>query len=87
MKKVICTVALTLLLGIGINAIYSQPKPIVYSAMEMANLEALTDNENGEYIVRCFCKTSWFSKNVCTANASNNYCGGDPCKDHDDNCR
>ncbi len=58
------------------------------SETQLANIEALTGTENsvGE-VVKCYCKTNWFTANVCSANASGTYCGGDPCSDHDGNCR
>lgn len=27
-------------------------------------------------IVKCYCKTHWFSPNVCSVNADGGYCGG-----------
>lgn len=52
-----------------------------------ANVEALTHSESGGEVVKCYCKTNWFSPNVCSANADGAYCGGDPCSNHDGNCR
>ena len=52
----------------------------------LANVEALTVGEGVE-VVKCYCKANWFSPNVCTANGSGAYCGGDPCSNHDGNCR
>lgn len=53
------------------------------------NLSALSDCAGGGYSksVNCYCKSNWFSPNVCSANASGPYCGGDPCDQHDGNCR
>ncbi len=53
----------------------------------LANVEALSANEGNSQTVSCYCKTKIFSPNVCSANASGNYCGGDPCSNHDSNCR
>lgn len=59
-----------------------------YTPEEIANIEALTAGESGGgHVVVCNCKTNWFSPNVCTANSSGRYCGGDPCDNHDNNCR
>lgn len=58
------------------------------SATQFSNIEALTGGESsGAEVVKCYCKTNWFSSNVCSANASGAYCGGDPCSNHDGNCR
>jgi len=51
------------------------------------NVEALAGGDVGGEIVKCYCKTHWFSPNVCSANADGAYCGGDPCSNHDGNCR
>lgn len=51
------------------------------------NVEALAGGDAGGEIVKCYCKTHWFSPNVCSANADGAYCGGDPCSNHDGNCR
>lgn len=54
----------------------------------LANIDALTNDEAPEdLVVKCFCKTKWFSPNICSANADGAYCGGDPCANHDSNCR
>ena len=50
------------------------------------NVLALSDAGGGK-TVSCYCKTNWFSSNVCSANASGAYCGGNPCDQHDGNCR
>ncbi len=50
------------------------------------NVLALSDAGGGK-TVSCYCKTNWFSSNVCSANASGSYCGGNPCDQHDGNCR
>ena len=54
----------------------------------IANVEALSvESEGSQEEVKCYCKTNWFSPNVCSVNASGGYCGGDPCSKHDGNCR
>lgn len=50
------------------------------------NVLALSD-VSGDKTVSCYCKTKWFSPNICSANASGNYCGGNPCDQNDGNCR
>ena len=46
----------------------------VVSVIEIANIEALTNEEGGGgQIVSCYCKTNWFSPNICSANASETY--------------
>lgn len=55
------------------------------TALTLANLEALTSGES--LTVNCYCKTRWFSSNVCSAAGDGSYCGGDPCPNHDGNCR
>lgn len=52
-----------------------------------ANVEALSDSESGGEFVKCYCKTGWFSPKVCSVNGDGGYCGGDPCSNHDGNCR
>ena len=52
-----------------------------------ANVEALAYNESGSEVVKCYCKTKWFSPNVCSVQGSGGYCGGNPCSNYDVNCR
>lgn len=54
--------------------------------MYLSNVEALTSTEGSE-VVKCYCKSHLFTSNVCSANADGAYCGGDPCVNHDSNCR
>lgn len=57
-------------------------------AMLIANIEALSDGEEGgEETVKCYCKKRILAPNVCTVMGSGGYCGGDPCSNHDGNCR
>lgn len=51
-----------------------------------ANVEALTSGEGGE-VVKCYCTRKIVGKNVCTVGANGGYCGGNPCSNHDGNCR
>lgn len=87
MKKLLIISFFSVSLGFFLYKSQSHSDSNNFSAMEMANLEALTDNESGGLTVQCFCKTNWFSSNVCSANASGSYCGTDPCANHDSNCR
>lgn len=58
------------------------------STIALTNIEALSGNESdsGE-VVKCYCKSNIFSKTVCSAEGSGAYCGGNPCANHDGNCR
>ena len=84
----------------GYGICNSQVSNLQESDLFNANVEALasgddnTDDEEGDdgeggggLVVKCFCKTNWFSANVCSVNGSGGYCGGDPCANHDSNCR
>lgn len=53
------------------------------------NIEALTDGDtpDDQEVVKCYCKKTVFSKAVCSVRGSGGYCGGDPCSNHDGNCR
>lgn len=53
----------------------------------MANVEALATPETPPQVVYCYCKIKWFSPNICTVEGSGGFCGGDPCSNHDGNCR
>ena len=53
----------------------------------MNNVEALSRTDAGGLVVQCKCKSHFFSPNVCTVNSDGGYCGGDPCANHDSNCR
>ena len=81
-KRIILASIILALIPLAIRAI-GQPK---YSLLE-ANVEALLTPETGGEVVKCYCKTHWFSPNVCSTNADGAYCGGDPCSNHDGNCR
>ena len=81
-KRIILASIILALIPLAIRAI-GQPK---YSLLE-ANVEALLTPETGGEVVKCYCKTHWFSPNVCSANADGAYCGGAPYSNHDGNCR
>lgn len=53
----------------------------------VSNIEALSKEGEGSEVVKCYCKIHWFSPNICSANANGSYCGGNPCSNHDGNCR
>lgn len=56
----------------------------------MDNIEALSssgDQDANTDVIKCYCKRSWFSPNVCVVGGSGGYCGDDPCSNHDGNCR
>ncbi len=86
MKKVLVSAIAAVPVGIGLGYVCFNPENNL-SDLEFANIEALSGGEAGSQVVSCYCKTKWFSPNVCSANASGAYCGGDPCSNHDGNCR
>ncbi len=56
----------------------------------MDNIEALSSSEDlsaDPEVVKCYCKHNWINPNVCVVGGSGGYCGGDPCANHDGNCR
>lgn len=55
------------------------------TVMSLANLEALSNDEN--LTVNCSCEFKFFGPNICTVGGGGGYCGGDPCPNHDLNCR
>lgn len=84
----------------GYGVCNSQISSLQKSDLFNANVEALAsgdDNPNeeddseadgdGGLVVKCFCKKKLFSGNICTVMGSGGYCGGDPCANHDSNCR
>lgn len=86
MKKMLASILVIAGMGIGIGLSMAENNSNESSSLIMANLEALTSGESSSG-VQCYCKTNWFSSNVCSANASGAYCGGDPCQSHDGNYR
>lgn len=88
MKKYLFTVLVAGAIGIGTGTAYCLSGDAEnLSSLGMENLEALANNEGSGHEVVCNCKSNWFSKNVCSADGSGSYCGGDPCDQHDNNCR
>ena len=51
------------------------------------NVAALSGDESDPDVVKCYCKSRLWGSNVCSANADGAYCGGNPCANHDGNCR
>lgn len=86
MKKVLVLAIAIVSVGIGLGYVYFNPENNL-NDLEFANIEALSSGEGGSQTVSCFCKTKWFTSNVCSANASGSYCGGNPCSNYDSNCR
>lgn len=85
----------------GYGVCNSQISNLQKSDLFNANVEALAsgdDNPNeeddskddgdGGLVVKCFCKkTSEEGRYICSAMGTFAYCGGDPCANHDSNCR
>ncbi|MCC8070798.1 MAG: hypothetical protein LIO90_03230 [Bacteroidales bacterium] len=75
--------------GVGITAYNSMTAKAEeeIDAQLLENLEALTSTE--DEIVKCYCRKK--SENpdvfVCSTMGDISYCGGDPCINHDANCR
>ncbi|MDE6157487.1 MAG: hypothetical protein K2K22_09905 [Muribaculaceae bacterium] len=88
MKKLFLIVALIATVSAIAISFNRNSKENELSITELANIEAIANAETpGGFYVICYCKTNWFSPNVCSANADGSFCGGDPCIDHDSNCR
>ena len=87
MKKFLIAAIIAISAGSMLHLAASRPTPNNYSAMEMANLEALTDNEGSGLVVECFCKVGPDGVGICSAMGNSRYCGGDPRASHDSNCR
>ncbi|MCI1682561.1 MAG: NVEALA domain-containing protein [Bacteroides sp.] len=87
MKKIVKLAFVAVFAVVAGYSVYANKKVNTMSDLVLANVEALADGESGGGTVSCYCKTNWFSSNVCTANGSGAYCGGDPCANHDGNCR
>ena len=86
MKKKLLLAGATLLLAAAAVTGFAAYEKSSMSELMNANVEALADNEGGE-TVKCYCKTRVTRPNVCTVQGSGGYCGGDPCSNHDGNCR
>ncbi len=88
MKKIFLFAVVAAAIGAGTCLGFQSATTVEeFDSIQLANLHALTEDEGDDYVVRCFCKTNWFSSNICSANAEGAYCGGDPCVSHDTNCR
>lgn len=86
MKKLLISAFAIAAIITGVSAI-SQSESHSKNIVSMINIEALTNGETSGPTVMCYCKSKLFSPNICSANASGTYCGGDPCSNHDGNCR
>ena len=87
MKKLLkCGVAIATLSSIAFFAAASK-QTLELSPTQLANIEALAEDEGSGEIVKCYCKINWFSPNVCSVLGSSGYCGGNPCSNYDGNCR
>ena len=91
MKKVKILVASVLFCAMGYVGYMAHEKMTMTEAEKfmLVNIEALTRDESGgsSEIVKCYCTKKLFGTNVCTTGANGSYCGGDPCSNHDGNCR
>lgn len=86
MKKILVTAISAVAIAIGAGYGYYHPEADL-NDLEFANIEALSNGESDPSVVKCYCKTNWFSPNVCSANSQGTFCGEDPCDSHDGNCR
>lgn len=74
--------------AIGSYHTYTSNSAVEDGELLMANVEALsTGSDVSHEEVKCYCKQKWFSPNICSINVSGGYCGGNPCSNHDGNCR
>ncbi len=64
MKKVLVSAIAAVSVGIGLGYVCFNPENNL-SDLEFANIEALSGGEAGSQVVSCYCKTKWFSPNVC----------------------
>ncbi|MFR3328742.1 MAG: hypothetical protein ACLTSL_00995 [Odoribacter splanchnicus] len=91
MKKVKILVTSVLFYAMGYVGYMAHEKMTMTEAEKfmLVNIEALTRDESGgsSEIVKCYCTKKLFGTNVCTTGANGSYCGGDPCSNHDGNCR
>lgn len=84
MKKIVVSIVAMSIVFAATVAIVSRSDS---DSLFEANVNVLAHSESVGEVVKCYCKTNWFSPNVCSANADGPYCGGDPCSNHDGNCR
>jgi len=90
MKKVKILVASVLFCAMGYvgYSAYEKMKMPKIEEFVKANIEALTSYESGGgEVVKCYCTKKLLGTNICTTGANGGYCGGDPCSNHDGNCR
>ena len=87
MKKFFFAAILAATLSGAAYHVITGQKSTPRSAMEMANLEALSDNEGSGQDVKCYCRITNYGIGICTTLGNLTYCGGDPCDSHDGNCR
>lgn len=57
------------------------------SDLLLPNIEALASGGEGGLEVQCYCASNIDRPTVCTTGGGGSYCGGDPCSNHDGNCR
>lgn len=55
--------------------------------VNLAVIESFAGQETTPEVVKCYCVDNWTKPNVCSASGDGAYCGGDPCSNHDGNCR
>lgn len=83
MKKVFCLVGVIITLSVA--TLFLMRRPLTNSILD-SNIEALAQDESGKP-AECFCKSKWFSPDVCSSQGDGRYCGSDNCSDYDGNCR
>lgn len=86
-KKIMGIIAILAVVAVAGYNVLTSHKDVNLSDLLLANVEALADSEDGNLTVTCYCKTNWFTPNICSANSDGTYCGGSPCSDHDGDCR
>lgn len=87
MRNKVVSIFCTSVMFIVLSVCYFGRPSTVSNQVLLDNVEALAVGDAGGETVKCYCKTHWFSPNVCSVNADGGYCGGDPCANHDGNCR
>lgn len=90
MKKFFIIAALAIFAG-GSFAAWSTNEGEEMTELQRANVDAsvLSDPEPGptpDPNVKCYCRKSG-TVYLCSARGTGAYCGGDPCVNHDSNCR
>lgn len=87
MKKLILISITIAILATGVLFASEKLPKAEISPTLLTNIEALATGESGGQVVQCYCKTKLVSPNICSVQADGGYCGGDPCSNHDGNCR